>query len=46
MANSNPKQTKAFRYSQGRFARVSKETAMVAPTKVTRSNISKIRTLL
>lgn len=33
MANSNPKQTKAFRYSQGRFARVSKETARKAGQK-------------
>lgn len=33
MANSNPKQTKAFRDSQGRFARVSKETARKAGQK-------------
>jgi hypothetical protein len=33
MANSNPKQTKQFRDSQGRFARVSKETARKAGRK-------------
>lgn len=33
MANSNPKQTKAFRDSQGRFARVSRETAWKAGQK-------------
>lgn len=33
MSNSNPKQTKAFRDSQGRFARVSKETARKAGQK-------------
>jgi hypothetical protein len=33
MANSNPKQTKQFRDSQGRFARVSKEAARKAGRK-------------
>lgn len=33
MANKNPKQTKPFRDSQGRFARVSKETARKAGQK-------------
>lgn len=33
MANSNPKQTKHFRDSQGRFARVSKEAARKAGRK-------------
>lgn len=33
MANSNPKQTKQFRDSQGRFARISKEAARKAGRK-------------
>lgn len=33
MANSNPKQTKAFRDNKGRFARVSRETAVKAGQK-------------